>query len=228
MWSPAWGLLAIAVLSAGAAGAEPLYQLSGGGIGTVVSTGNTDVWAGFSFSVASGYKASIDKIGIWVKDSTVVSTNTVNMYQRTAGGAWSDSSFVSQSLTGCTITGNFCELNVSGTSLNLSGGKEYMIVARYKNTGPSSNTDYLQNVTDSNIAFAANTSFVDNYSFSFFPSSGSATPGVNKGFFGPSLGLNVTPDGPTPPVPAPLPLVGASAAFSWSRRLRKRVKVSGC
>jgi hypothetical protein len=28
-------------------------------------------------------------------------------------------------------------------------------------------------------------------------------------------------------VPGPLPLVGAAAAFGWSRRLRKRVKVAG-
>ena len=31
------------------------------------------------------------------------------------------------------------------------------------------------------------------------------------------------PTQPGAPVPGPLPLLGASAAFSWSRRLRKRV-----
>ena len=31
-----------------------------------------------------------------------------------------------------------------------------------------------------------------------------------------------TPKDPTPPVPGPLPLFGAGAAYSWSRRLRRR------
>jgi hypothetical protein len=43
--------------------------------------------------------------------------------------------------------------------------------------------------------------------------------GVN--FFGANISSTVTP-----PVPAPLPVVGAAAAFGYSRKLRKRLKIS--
>jgi hypothetical protein len=56
-----------------------------------------------------------------------------------------------------------------------------------------------------------------------------ASLGVNPGIYVWSWGSGVDSDDLTlhvehtiPPVPGPLPLLGAGAAFSWSRRLRKR------
>jgi hypothetical protein len=74
------------------------------------------------------------------------------------------------------------------------------------------------------------TSYKVDYSFNSTPGGGSflpgpgSTPSAYAAIFSGNLYLTYTYSYPQATTPAPLPLIGASAAFGFSRRLRKKVK----
>lgn len=233
--------LGAAMIAAGAAHAVPLYELynNGGPNSSLVdATADQPTYAGFIFKLDQGVNASVDKIGVWVKDATTSNVITElklfkNENPPPSARQWTQQisvAFMSSSLSSanCSMNGNFCEMQVSGAGTGLTGGTEYLLVASYNNLlsiDPqfANSQNYLNNVPDSNVQFANHVSYVDNYRF--LASAGVDTPitpsGLNKGFFGPSLGLNFSS---TPEVPAPLPIAGGAIAFSMSRQIRKRIK----
>ena len=105
------------------------------------------------------------------------------------------------------------------TSLQLSPGNNYVIGASYVPQGGNPDPDWYQLVTSQNsfaswIAYGTPAEVVG--STLSMPNPSSQPP---FGIYGPNLAATL----PAESAPGPLPLLGAGMAFSWSRRIRRKV-----
>jgi hypothetical protein len=109
------------------------------------------------------------------------------------------SSFIADTITGGSI---------SGIALSLQGSTQYFGISTSYNSGePITSGITFSNTTLSTMGFTT-TGLIGTWQLD-------GTPGADG-----QINVYVNE------VPGPLPLLGSAAAFSWSRRLRRRVSAS--
>lgn len=110
------------------------------------------------------------------------------------------------------LTGGFVDYSATGLSISLEQNSSYWLVGK-----ASGSSRFVWEDTDSTSGFGAINPPVRDRSNNAGTSWESGAP------FTTFATLRIEAD-PVPGVPGPLPVLGASAAFGWSRRIRRRIK----
>jgi len=228
--------------------ASNIYTLGNFDGENVLATGDGPLYLGFTFSIADGFQATYDKIGVWLEDTTFADIrNTVYLYDITGitDGSAGRQIFAQNLVKDSTIPSTLCTVS-DGTDRNdfcvgdasvqetLVANRTYALLASYKRVifGDIVN-DNLYTALNLNGAPGGNFSTIPNVEFGnpyFSVDNTTFTLGSSSfSYIGPNLGgFTVSSVGPTPgaSVPAPLPMLGATAALAYSRKIKVRIKHS--
>jgi len=222
------------VLRSSGAKAANLYDIITWTSGTNNSTVPSLKYIGFEFSV--GTDAWINSLSSWVTSSTWTGLHNITLYDVTdpsavlvrsktisgsQGGATPNCSYAPLDPSTSAL-GGFCSIAIN--NYQLQSGKKYSLSSSYGGLLGGDPT-YLTGLTSSQLSLASGVTYIANTistNYETPPMSTLALPSNTYGNFGPNIGFG---GGPTPPpsVPAPLPLIGATFAFSYSRKIRSRL-----
>ena len=177
-----------------------------GSSGSQLSTLNTK--QGVEFRVGAGYTAQLDSVTLGIGANGTSPTNPFVVELWNAGGT---SPIGSQPFDLPSGASSYNEYSLSSTFSGLTQGNYYLTVSSANLNW--SNTDPLADPSAPATGFE------------FVQYRRSTNAGTTWGSTGNknSILLQGTITQNTPAVPGPLPLFGLGAAFTWSRRLRRRV-----
>jgi hypothetical protein len=185
--------------------ADNLSAARGTGISVGDGAATVEFWQAMKFQTTSA--SIIRSVTTRLRQSSGVTlgTATFDIYSDNSGAP---GSAIATALTKniSDLTGSFANYSASGLSISLAQNTSYWLVGK-----ASSSSKFVWDDTLSTSGFGS-ISPVRNRS-----DDGGSTWGTGFSTF---AILKIEAD----PVPGPLPVLGASAAFGWSRRLRRRLK----